>query len=193
MKIDVLKDVLSEETFKRVQEETSKAEGNLVDLSKGGYVSNDKYTVLETQLKNTQNLLDTKSKDFDDLKATAGDNKALQEQIDSLKSQYETDKADLKADYEAKLKRNTVATQIIKDYKPKDVEDVISHIDLSKIEIKDDDSISGLSEQVDALKESKSYYFEDSKPGATGLEHNGGANTDDVSTIRKAMGLKDEK
>lgn len=109
MKIDVLKDVLSEETFKRVQEETSKAEGNLVDLSKGGYVSNDKYTALETQLKNTQNLLDTKSKDFDDLKATAGDNKALQEQIDSLKSQYETDKADLKADYEAKLKRNTVA------------------------------------------------------------------------------------
>ena len=164
MKIDVLKDVLSEETFKRVQEETSKAEGNLVDLSKGGYVSNDKYTALETQLKNTQNLLDTKSKDFDDLKATAGDNKALQEQIDSLKSQYETDKADLKADYEAKLKRNTVATQIIKDYKPKDVEDVISHIDLSKIEIKGDDSISGLSEQVDALKESKAYYFEDSKP-----------------------------
>lgn len=193
MKIDVLKDVLSEETFKRVQEETSKAEGNLVDLSKGGYVSNDKYTALETQLKNTQNLLDTKSKDFDDLKATAGDNKALQEQIDSLKSQYETDKADLKADYEAKLKRNTVATQIIKDYKPKDVEDVISHIDLSKIEIKGDDSISGLSEQVDALKESKAYYFEDSKPGATGLEHNGAADTDDVSAIRKAMGLKDEK
>ncbi|MCM1115613.1 MAG: phage scaffolding protein [Clostridium sp.] len=191
MKIDVLKNVLSEETFKKVQEETSKIEGNLVDLSKGGYVSNDKYTALETQLKSTQGLLDTKTKDFDDLKATAGDNKALQEQIDSLKSQHETDKAAITAQYEEMLKRNTVATQIMKDYKPKDVEDVIGHIDLSKVEIKDD-SISGLSEQVDALKESKAYYFEtDTDPSATGLEHNGGAETD-VSAIRKAMGLKNE-
>ena len=159
MKIDVLKDVLSAETFAKVQEETSKIEGNLVDLSKGGFVSNDKYTALEFQLKSAQDLLDAKTKDFDDLKATAGDNKALQDQIESLKTQHETDKANLKAEYDAKLKRNTVATQIVKDYKPRDVEDVMGHIDLDKIEIKDDDTISGLSEQVDALKESKAYYF----------------------------------
>lgn len=191
MDIDVLKGLVSEDTFAKLTEETKGKEGKLFDLSGGEYVRKAKYDALETQLTETQSLLDGKSKDFDALKATAGDNQELKNQIDSLKTQFETDKAAITSQYEEKLKRNTVATQIMKDYKPKDVEDVISHIDLSKIELKDD-KISGLSEQVDALKEAKAYYFEtDTLPGATGLEHNNGGETD-VSAIRKSMGLKNK-
>lgn len=189
MDINVLKGVLSEETFKKVQEETDKLDGKLADLSKGGYVSNDKYNALEEQLKSTQGLLDKKTEDFDALKKTAGDNEELQKQIDGLKSKYETEKTDLKNQYEEKLKASKISSSITANYKVKDVNDVISHLDMSKIEV-DGDNIKGLKEQVDALKESKAYYFEEDKGGGTGLEH--GGTEANYNQIRKAMGLKEK-
>lgn len=189
MDINVLKNVLSEETFSKVQEETSEVDGRLADLSKGGYVSSDKYSALEEQLSSTQSLLEKKTEDFDALKSTAGDNEELRQQIDSLKSTYEAEKADLKNQYEEQLKQSKIRAGIIENYKPKDVNDILSHIDMSKIKI-DEDKITGLKEQVDALKETKAYYFEEDNGGSTGLDH--GGKTQDYNQIRRAMGLKDK-
>ncbi len=170
--VEILKSVLSEDTYNKVVEETGKCKIKLCDLSSGEFVSKSKYDALETQLVNTQGLLETKTKDYDTLQSKAGDNQALKDEIESLKTAHAEQTENLKKDYEAQLKKNTVATRIISDYRPKDVNDIMAHIDLDKITIKDDE-ISGLSDQVDVLKENKAYYFEDTTSKATGFNHGG--------------------
>lgn len=188
--LEILKSTLSPETYARVEEETAKSTLKLADLSKGGYVSQSKYEALEAQLTNTQQLLESKSADYDSLKKTAGDNKELKDTIEQMQTAFETEKANLKNDYEAQLKKGKIAAQIVQDYHPKDVNDILAHIDMDKVTV-DGDNLIGLKEQVDPLKEAKAYYFEaEATPSKTGFEHNEGG--EDYSAIRKAFGLKND-
>lgn len=191
MDITVLKDVLSEETFAKVQEETSKTEGKLADLSTGKFVSNEKYSALETQLTNTQNLLNQKNDDYDKLKKAAGENETLKNQIDDMKSDFETQKTELENNYKKQLKQNVISSTIVSDFKPKDVNDIMSHIDLEKIKVENGKVTEGLKEQVEELKKEKAYYFNDNNGKTWGLDHNG--ETKNLDAIRKAMGLKTNK
>ena len=144
----------------------------------------------QSQLQNVQNLLDTKTAEYDELKSAAGDDSKLQETINKMKSDFETEKENLKTDYQKQLKRSTIANKIISDYRPNDVNDILGHLDLEKVTV-DGDNITGLTEQMDALKESKAYYFEaQAKEKGSGLDHGGDGGIDE-SAIRKAAGLKD--
>lgn len=177
--IDVLKGKISDELFEQVKEATKDSKIKLADLTSGLFVGKDKYDALETQLTSTQGLLNSKTAEYDQLAKSAGNNDELKQQIATLKADNQKAVDDLKKQYEAQLKKNTVATQIIKDYRPKDVDDVMRLVDLDKVEIKDD-KITGLSEQVDNIKEKRGYYFENqTKPQATGLNHNNNSGNDD--------------
>lgn len=191
MDITVLKEVLSEETFAKVQEETSKVEGKLADLSAGKFVSNEKYSALETQLSNTQSLLNQKTDDYDKLKEAAGENETLKNQIDTMKSDFENEKNELENNYKKQLKQNVISSTIVSEFKPKDVNDIMSHIDLEKIKVEDGKVTEGLKEQVEELKKEKAYYFDDNGGKPWGLDHNG--DTQNLDVIRKAMGLKINK
>lgn len=78
----------------------------------------------------------------------------------------------------------------------RDPDDIMRFIDKSKITRTDDGKITGLDEQMEALKGSKAYLFREesggsgTKPGASGLNHAGNppAN-DDLRSVRIAMGL----
>lgn len=192
MDIEILKPLVTDEQYKTLNESLKDKEGKLGDLSSGKYVSSAKYTALEKQLNSAQELLDNKSQEYDQLKAAAGDNEKLTEEIKTLKSTYETEKANLENTYKAQLKRSTIENRIIADYRPKDVNDIIPHLDLDKISV-DGDNIVGLAEQMEPLKESKAYYFgkEENKP-AGGLDH-GGNSGDNYSAIFAAAGVKQEE
>lgn len=191
MDVTILKGVLSEETFAKVQDETSKVEGKLADLSTGKFVSNEKYSALETQLTNTQNLLNQKNDDYDKLKKSAGENDTLKKQIDDMKSDFETEKTNLENSYKKQLKQNVISSTIVSEFKPKDVNDIMSHIDLEKIKVEDGKVTEGLKEQVEELRKEKAYYFDNNGGKPWGLDHNG--ETKNLDAIRKAMGLKTTK
>ncbi|MDD6658462.1 MAG: phage scaffolding protein [Eubacteriales bacterium] len=191
MDVTILKGVLSEETFAKVQDETSKVEGKLADLSTGKFVSNEKYSALETQLTNTQNLLNQKNDDYDKLKKLAGENDTLKKQIDDMKSDFETQKTELENNYKKQLKQNVISSTIVSEFKPKDVNDIMSHIDLEKIKVEDGKVTEGLKEQVEELRKEKAYYFDNDGGKGWGLDHNG--ETKNLDAIRKAMGLKTTK
>ncbi len=191
MDVTILKGVLSEETFAKVQDETSKVEGKLADLSTGKFVSNEKYSALETQLTNTQNLLNQKNDDYDKLKKSAGENDTLKKQIDDMKSDFETEKTNLENSYKKQLKENVISSTIVSEFKPKDVNDIMSHIDLEKIKVEDGKVTEGLKEQVEELRKEKAYYFDSNGGKGWGLDHNG--ETKNLDAIRKAMGLKTTK
>lgn len=187
--VELLKSVLSEETYNKVVEESKNSNISLIDISKGEYVSREKFEAVDIQLKNTQKLLDEKTADYDTLKSQAGDNQSLKDKINELKSAHQTETANLKKEYEGQIKKGRIANQIIQEYHPKDVNDILSHIDIDKISV-DGDSFVGLKEQVEPLKETKSYYFaNDDNQGAGGLEHGGGT-SNNYAAVRAAMGLK---
>jgi hypothetical protein len=138
MDIEILKDKLNEDTFKAVNDALKDKEGKLADISKGDFVSSSKYGALQKQYDDTKALLDDKSKEYDDLKKTAGDNTALQNQIDKLKTDFENQRSDLVKNYEAQIKKSKIENRIISDYKPKDINDILPHLDFEKIKVNDD-------------------------------------------------------
>ena len=54
----------------------------------------------------------------------------------------------------------------------------------------ENNTISGLDEQIEPIKKSKDYLFE--RPGKWGLSHDGAIEYDDAA-LRRAFGLKDKK
>ena len=77
--------------------------------------------------------------------------------------------------------------------KARDIEVVMPLIDLEKVTITDT-GLEGLTEQLDALKESKAYLFDTEEPAPpnknkSGLNHGAGDGDGDEARIRKIMGL----
>ena len=135
------------------------------------YVSADKYKDLEKQLGKVNSALTEKTTEYDTLKEKAGDNAELKAEIERLKAENTNTVNSLKDDYEKQLKRSTVINEIQNKYHPKDVNDIIPHIDMEKISV-ENDNIVGLTEQITPLTESKAYLFgNEPQRNKSGLEH----------------------
>ena len=135
------------------------------------YVSADKYKDLEKQLGKVNSALTEKTTEYDTLKEKAGDNAELKAEIERLKAENTNTVNSLKADYEKQLKRSTVINEIQNKYHPKDVNDIIPHIDMEKISV-ENDNIVGLTEQITPLTESKAYLFgNEPQRNKSGLKH----------------------
>lgn len=188
--LELLRGVVSDETFARIEEETKESNIKLADLSTGNYVSKEKYDGLETQLQNVNTALSDKTKEYDTLKEKAGDNESLKSEIERLKGEHKTNIDNLTTNFNEQLKVSAVKTEITTKYKPKDVNDIMPHIDMSKVTV-DNDTITGLTEQIDPLKESKAYLFGEDKKNKSGLDH--GNTGDDDARLRAAFGLSTKK
>lgn len=193
MNIEVLKDQLSEETYNAVASELEGKDIKLANLATGEYVSKGKYEALETQLNNTQTLLTDTSAKLETAIQNAGDNAALRQELENLKTTNQTNMDNLKNEYESKLKTAAVMAEITKAG-ANDPADILPHIDMSAVTINDKGAV-GLSEQLEAVKTAKPYLFKaDPQPGrggASGLQHGGGGG-DDIAEINKrraVMGL----
>lgn len=192
MNIEVLKEHLSEETYNAVAGELEGKDIKLANLSTGEYVSKGKYEALETQLNNTQTLLTDTSAKLETAIQSAGDNEALRQELENLKTTNQTNLDNLKNEYEAKLKTAAVIAEITKAG-ANDPADILPHIDLSAVTINDKGSV-GLSEQLESIKTAKPYLFkavqQPGQRGASGLQHGaGGDDTAEINKMRAVMGL----
>ena len=192
MNIEILKEHLSEETYNAVAGELEGKDIKLANLSTGDYVSKGKYEALETQLNNTQTLLTDTSAKLETAIQSAGDNAALKQELENLKTTNQTNMDNLKNEYESKLKTAAVMAEITKAG-ANDPADILPHIDMSAVTINDKGAV-GLSEQLEAIKTSKPYLFKteqnQGQRGASGLQHGaGGDDTAEVNKMRAIMGL----
>lgn len=186
--LEILKDVVSEETYAALEAETKGSTIRLGDLSTNQYVSADKYKDLENQLGKVNSALTEKTTEYEKLKEKAGDNADLKAEIDRLKEENTNTVNNLKTEYEKQLKRSTVINEIQNKYHPKDVNDIMPHIDMEKISV-GNDGIVGLTEQVTPLTESKAYLFGEEPPKKkSGLSHD--AKEIDHTRLEAAFGLK---
>jgi predicted nucleic acid-binding Zn-ribbon protein len=188
MNIEVLKENLSEETYSAVAEELKDKDIKLADLSTGEYVSKGKYDALETQLTNTQTLLTDTTSKLEAAIAKAGENDALKQELENLKTTSQANMDNLKNEYDAKLKTAAVMAEITKAG-ANDPADILPHINMDAITINDKGSV-GLSEQLETIKTAKPYLFKgDKQQGASGLQHGGGDSSAELNKMRSIMGL----
>ena len=189
MNIEVLKDQLSEETYNAVAKELEGKDIKLANLATGEYVSKGKYDALETQLNNTQTLLTDTSAKLETAIKNTGDNEALKQELENLKTTNQTNLDNLKNEYESKLKTAAVMAEITKAG-ANDPTDILPHINMDAVTINDKGAV-GLSEQLEAIKTSKPYLFKGEKQkGASGMQHgSGGDNTAEINKMRAIMGL----
>lgn len=182
--MEFLKDFLQADTYDKVITELS-AHGDkvkLANLASGEYVSKLKYDddlrVANQTAGELQTALNAKSADYN----------TLQEKVNGFDA--------VKSDYEQKLKTAAVVNALVTEYKPRDAKDILRFLDMDKISL-ENDTLSGLSEQIEPMQSQKSYLFENAesqpnKPLAGGLQH--GENTDEnLSVLRKSFGLSENK
>lgn len=177
--LELLKDVLSENTYALVESETKDSKIKLADLSGGEYVNADKYKKLEKQFNETQKLLADKTKELENAVKNSEDTKALQEKITEITQNFENEKNEIqkKADEAVKTEKIKNALNAWNLY---NVDDAFNKIDVEKVTIDDDGKVNGLDEQKDGIAESYPHYFaKEDNGGASGVQH-GKADTRDA-------------
>lgn len=120
---------------------------------------------VKQQLEAANSQIQERDKQLEALKKSTGDNEAMQKQITDLqtenkaaKEKYESEMKDLKLSTAVKLSVAGIAH---------DTDIVSGLLDKSKLILSDDGKVSGLEEQINALKKEKSFLFkEGEKTGA---------------------------
>lgn len=137
----------------------------------GAYVPKSRFNEVNEEKNSLKTSLADRDKQLDGLKKSAGDNETLKQQIKDLQ---EKNKA-AAAEYEAKMKdlRMNTAIQLAVSKDAQDTDIVAGRIDKSKLILGEDGKITGLDEQVKALKESKGFLFKQGSPGG-GYQPKGG-------------------
>ena len=178
---------LTFEQFSEALEKADKKTINLANLAKGGYVGKEKFSAKETELatanQTIRDLQDAAKKwDGVDVDKLKGDMAALQRKYDSDLAAAKLDNAINLALVEAKVKNPKL---------------VRAGIDMSIIKL-DGEKLMGLSDQLESLKKSDAYLFEDAGSGGarvhTGGTHAGGNDTDTfMAALMKGAGLNEKK
>lgn len=163
---------------------------DLVDSSK--YIEKSKFDEVKQAKKQLETDIKDRNTQLEDLKKSAGDNATLKQQIEQL--QNENKKKD--EEYQAELKdlKLTNAIKLAITDSAQDVDLVSGLIDKSKLILSDDGKITGLDEQINGLKEGKSFLFKSEEPtNNTNIQFskstnggNGGATPKSLSELMQA-------
>lgn len=169
--MDFLKDLFGDKAltfddFKKVLEGAKTIK--LANLSDGGYVAKEKFDAKETEFKNVSTQLTDANKQIEAFKGM--DVEGIKKAADEWKTKYETSKSE--ADKELnKLRLDNAVERALMAAKTKNPKLAKAALDMALIKL-DGESILGLNEQLDKLKESDGYLFEES-----GSDDNGGGSS----------------
>jgi len=131
--------------------------GNDVNAAKADYET------LKQQLDTVNTQIQERDKQLETLRKSSGDNEALQEQITNLQAENKAAKEKYEADMK-ELKLTTAIKLAVGD-NAHDVELVARLVDKGKLVLNEDGTVSGLEEQVKAIRKDKAFLFKEEKPG----------------------------
>lgn len=138
----------------------------------GAYVPKSRFNEVNEEKNGLKESLADREKQLETLKRSAGDNEDLKTQIKALQDKNKA----AAAEFEAKMKdlRMDAAIKMAVAQDAQDVGIVAGLIDKEKLVIGDDGKITGLDEQLKALRESKGFLFKQGNSGFGGYEPAGG-------------------
>lgn len=128
-----------------------------------GYVKKESYDQLDQEKKQLETSVADHKKQLEDLKKTAGDNAALTQQIADFQTQMQQKEADHQKEIKDLKLTNAIKMAVAASAQDGDL--VAGLIARDKLILGDDGKVTGLDEQVKALKESKPFLFkQEEKP-----------------------------
>lgn len=149
--------------------ELSEELGNKVlEALKNKVIPKSRFDDVNNAKKNAESLLAERDKQIEDLKASAGASDDLKKQIEKLQ-------ADNKAAVEAKdaeiksIKINNAVNTALLSAGAKNIKAVMALVDMDKVKLSEKGDISGIDEQIEALKGSddSKFLFKEDKPSTT--------------------------
>lgn len=137
----------------------------------------DNLEQVRTELKQTKDQLQERDTQLEDIKKSSGDNEALKKQISDLQEANKQKDKDHQEEIK-NLKLDAAIRSAIGD-SAQDADLVAGLIDRAKLLLSDDGKVTGLDEQVKALRESKKFLFkEETDPKQNPGFHKVGAGKD---------------
>lgn len=185
MDLTFLKPFLGDDLYTQVEEKLQNATGlTLANIADGSYIPKDKFDAERNRVKTLTTQVTDLTSQLNDAKAASGN-------VDTLNAQITQLKADI-ADRDGKI------ASIGKEYRIKDalrgmkarnVDVIMPLLHQDKITEKDG-KLEGLTEQIDSLKKSDSYLFDDDQGGNGGFDGGqnlGGSGGGDNSAVNAAI------
>lgn len=139
-------------------EEARKIEKIFNEHLDGNYVTKDRFNSVNEDNKSLKKQIGDRDKQLETLSKSAGDNEALKTEIENLKQAN----AEAQKEYNSQLKaaKTKAAVRSKIGDKAFDTDMVISLMDLSKIELDDNDNVkTGFDDQFNLLKKDKAFLF----------------------------------
>ena len=185
MKREFLKQLeLENETIEKIMSEHGKSVQSL----------KEEVEPLKEEVENYKQQINERDNQLEELSKNAKGSDELKEQLEELKKQNEQ----TKQEYEEQLQKQQFDFTLDKKLsnEVKNSKAVKALLDLETIKV-DNGDVKGLDEQLNSLKESDPYLFNEqeeetkTKPSVSTGEHKGQASNDeDLSKFRKSLGLK---
>ena len=133
-----------------------------------GYIEKSRLDESEKSVKSLTAQLTERDSQLEALKKSSGDNAELKKQIEALQQQNAEQLKAHSAEI-AKLKLDNALEAALTAAGAKNNKAVRSLIDAEKLKLAEDGSLDGLKDQLEAIKKSDGYLFEDKPPKAPAL------------------------
>lgn len=131
----------------------------VMDSLDGNFVTKVRFNEINEENKTLKKSVSDRDKPLEDLKKSSGDNATLQQQISDLQKQN-TEQQKAHDEELAKLKVDNAVEIALSGAKAKNGKAVKAMLDMSKVKLGEDGKLSGLDEQLEALKKSDGYMFD---------------------------------
>lgn len=199
---EFLKNVLSEETYKKIVEEFKGKGKDGKDYevlpSDGTYIPKSKFDEVNTQKTNLETERNDLRKELDDIKNSEEDVTKLKEKITELSTTITDNDTKYKQELQEQKLNSALKLSIID--KVQDVDIVSSLIDKTKLTMDEQEEKikMGLNEQIEDLKKTKPFLFKDANPeGVEGGEqqppaNNGNGKIDENKTLSLEDAIAEE-
>lgn len=190
--MEFLKTLLGEELYVKVREKLGDKKLILDDgswIKKEGMIPKARLDEVIQQRDDLKQQLADRDQQLEDLKKKAGSSDELQAEIERLKGENENSKAE----YQKKLKSLTLnqkidAALVDAQAQQKYMNLLKKEIDREKLVLNEDGTVTGLSDQMTALKENYKEFFGEQK--RVGSDEHGGDDSD-ISNIKNPWSQKD--
>ena len=196
-----LQELLEEELFEQVEAKLKEVDGEDVELfiaseNDGDFVRRNRLNEESDKVKELRSQLQDYDTQIEELKKHADASSELQDKIKEIQDAKKEEVESLNNKLRQKTLDNEIEKELIKR-KARNPKAVKALLDNDTIKLEEDDSIIGLSEQLDKLQESDDYLFEsdDKKKKKAGEDFSkgqdfSGNNESELDAMRKIAGLK---
>lgn len=155
------------------------------------FVSKADFNAKLEEIKGLNTAISERDNQLKTLKASAGDNEALKQQIEQLQADNKTAKENFQKELDG-IKFNSALELKLASSGAKNSKALKGLLDMDKIKL-DNDTITGFDEQLEAIKKDNDYLFGDVQT-STGMSQGSSGSVDDImiNAMRTAAGIKTE-